>query len=608
MRALSRCLSQLSRETLPSALFPHPPLIRFAPKRNMCHCGGRLVVQKTRRKTVLRMTGPFIAHETMLQCRSCSRSFGSDDLLRLVTSHCNVGYDVLIFVGRALLQRHHTAQEVRAELAARDVRLSVSEVEHLGRKFVTYLAMGHRLASPRLRQTMTLAGGYVLHLDATHEGDAPALMTGMDGLSEIVLANVKIPTEHAEHIAPFLQKLRQNYGNPAACVHDMGTGICKAVAEIFPGIPDVVCHFHFLRDIGKDFLDPAYRELRNSLRAHATSSRLHALAREARQGLSEQSAGSASLAKAIKAADLPNDSVQSSLDGDKQFLPCASTYSLALWCLQGKHSGDGYGFPFDRPLLVFAERLLELNLRLPEVLALIPATDQGNCQSLFKLARVAAAVADDAALCHAVEELRWRSQVFDRLRTQMRIALPGGKNGLNDDGAAETMVTIRQCVALFRRELDEDRKLSTDQLSRNMAKQIDKYGDKLFADPIETTTPTGTVTIYPQRTNNILEQFFRGVRRGQRRKTGNDSMHRVVQTMLADTPLVKNLNNPVYMKILLDGKENLEELFAVLGAAPPTGTTGSQPDSERLLPGFRVLINLQTLPEHMVRLFTNNTR
>ena len=40
---------------------------------------------------------------------------------------------------------------------------------------------------------MTLAGGYVLHLDATHEGDAPALMTGMDSLSEIVLANVKIP-------------------------------------------------------------------------------------------------------------------------------------------------------------------------------------------------------------------------------------------------------------------------------------------------------------------------------------------------------------------------------------------------------------------------------
>ena len=87
----------------------------------------------------------------------------------------------------------------------------------------------------------------------------------------------------------------------------------------------------------------------------------------------------------------------------------------------------------------------------------------------------------------------------------MRIAEPGGGNGLNDDGTAETMTTIRQGVELFRRKLDNDRNLIADPLSRNMAKLIDKYGDKLFADPIETTTPNGTVTIYPQRTNNILD-------------------------------------------------------------------------------------------------------
>ena len=94
-----------------------------------------------------------------------------------------------------------------------------------------------------------------------------------------------------------------------------------------------------------------------------------------------------------------------------------------------------------------------------------------------------------------------------------------------------------------------------------MAKQIDKWGKKLFADPIEVNTPSGLVTIYPQRTNNILEQFFRSVRRGQRRKTGNNSLRPMLQTMLADTPLVKNLDNDEYMKILLDGKTKLEELF-----------------------------------------------
>ena len=32
--------------------------------------------------------------------------------------------------------------------------------------------------------------------------------------------------------------------------------------------------------------------------------------------------------------------------------------------------------------------------------------------------------------------------------------------------------------------------------------------------------------------------------------------------MFADTPLVKNLDNPDYMRILLNGKKSLEEKFA----------------------------------------------
>lgn len=39
-------------------------------------------------------------------------------------------------------------------------------------------------------------------------------------------------------------------------------------------------------------------------------------------------------------------------------------------------------------------------------------------------------------------------------------------------------------------------------------------------------------------------------------------MNRTLQTMLADTPLAKNLQNESYMKILLNGKPTLEALFA----------------------------------------------
>jgi hypothetical protein len=585
-------LVRVSRETLPSVLFPQPPVIRFAPERDAFPREERLAVQKTRRKTVLTTIGPFIAHETVLRCPGLSSTFHCDALLTLVESRCNVAYDVLVFVGEGLFRRHRTSREVRAELIARNVRLSVSEIEYLGRKYITCLALAHRRATPRIRHAMELAGGYVLHLDATHDGDAPALMTGMDSLSEIVLANVKVPSEHADHIVPFLRKLQANYGNPRACVHDMGAGICKAVGEVFPGTPDFICHFHFLRDIGKDCLEPAYAELRKRLRGHETSSRLHALARDTRQYLANLRSQCAMAAKAIKAAE-PQE--------DAGLMPIVSTYSLTLWVLDGKHGGDGYGFPFDRPLLDFAERLLELSRRLPQLLDLLLTDDPPEGQPIFKLALEVSIVAEDAALLKAVEELRRRSLIFDRLREAMRIATIGGGDGLNDECTTEAMSTIRQGVEKFRRELETDPKLASDFLSRKMAEQIDKYGGKLFADPIKVDAPNGPVTIYPQRTNNMLEQFFRGVRRAYRRKTGNDSMCRALHAMLADTPLVRNLDNPRYMEILLDGKTNLEELFVTLGASRREGQDGEQPNIDRILPGFGKLIKLPTLPELVIR-------
>ncbi len=594
---MKSCLKQLAKETLPAALFSRIPVVRFVPERKVCHCQEQLIVRKTRRKTVLSMAGPFVAHETLLHCPSCSITFGSDALLQLVPKWCNVGYDVLVYVGRALFQRYRTIQEVSAELYSLNVQLSNSEISYLGYKFIMYLAACHQKAIPKIRQSMRLLGGYVLHLDATHDGNAPALMTGMDSLSEIVLGNVKIPSEHADHIVPFLQRLQKDFGTPQACVHDMGRGICKAVSVVFPGTPDFVCHFHFLRDIGKDFLEPAYSSLRTCLRQHKTSSRLHALAREIKQRLSGEDSDPEVLAKALLSGELPENST---------LLPLAFAYSMSLWMLQGKYSGDGYGFPFDRPLLVFAERLLEGQQHLLKLLACCHDMDTTEKQAVIKLVRIVSDTIDDTLLQQGVKEMQWRCQIFDNLRKAMRIALPDGKNGLNDDGTDRAISTICAAVQRFRSKLDNNKKWTSDKLCRKMAKQIDKWNEKLFADPIEVDTPKGKVTIYPQRTNNMLEQFFRGIRRGQRRKTGNNSIRPMLQTMLADAPLVKNLDSDEYMKMFLDGKPNLEELFAEMEWSSTEYSAELSVEVDRLLPGFRKLITQPTMPAKVTQLFSRN--
>ena len=150
----------------------------------------------------------------------------------------------MVYVGKALFLRHRNEAEVVAELAQQNVRISPREVSLLGMKFIVYLALAHRRRAPAIAADMRLRGGYICHLDATCEGRDPFLMSSIDSLSNIVLGNVKLPAEDEAHIVPFLKRLKHAFGVPLALVHDMGKGILAAVASVFPGVADFICHFH----------------------------------------------------------------------------------------------------------------------------------------------------------------------------------------------------------------------------------------------------------------------------------------------------------------------------------------------------------------------------
>ncbi len=115
---------------------------------------------------------------------------------------------------------------------------------------------------------MQSKGGYILHMDGTCEGGSPHMFSCMDEISNIVLGNRKMPTEDSQYIIPLLQGLKASYGNPIALVHDMGGAILKAITTVFPGIPDFICHFHFLRDLGKDLFNLEYREVHRMIRSY----------------------------------------------------------------------------------------------------------------------------------------------------------------------------------------------------------------------------------------------------------------------------------------------------------------------------------------------------
>ena len=143
----------------------------------------------------------------------------------------------------------------------------------------------------------------------------------------------------------------------------------------------------------------------------------------------------------------------------------------------------------------------------------------------------------------------------------MRIAVPGAGNGLND-GGAHGMALIEAMVGKFKIALAKNKSIMAKPGIQSMLKQMDKYWEKLFCDPIVLDTPTGASTVQPQRTNNILEQFFRRMGHSHRRRTGSNPSPQSMDKTPADLPLVANLDNPDYVRILLGDCQTLEERLA----------------------------------------------
>jgi len=578
-----------------SNLFARPPVVEFRPARTHCPgCGAKRTVRKTRARTVSTLhLGPFRAREVFLRCNACGHTQRSEALGALVPPGANFGYDVMVYAGKALFLRHRNEAEVVAELAQSNIQISPREVSLLGVKFIVYLALAHQRRAPDLHADMQTRGGYICHLDATCEGGDPFLMSSIDALSDIVLGNVKLPAEDEAHIVPFLERLKQSFGIPLALVHDMGKGILAAVATVFRGVPDFICHFHFLRDIGKDYLGAEYDTIRKRLSGHGISASLRYRAKQLKRAMDANPAMIAALQHDLESVALPAE--------DCALMPVVGAYTLIQWALSAKAEGAGYGFPFDHPHLAFAQRLQRLNAHVERIKDIHLRGQWRDNVPYFKIHVALKPIMKDQALWNAVAAVEAKTIVFEKLRKAMRIARPTGPHGLNDEGGAGSIRTIEKSVRAFRAWLTRRKDYSQDRAARKMIEQIDKYWEKLFADPITVQTSSGAILIQPQRTNNILEQFFRSLKRASRRRTGNASSSRMLRTILAETPLVRNLKNPHYLKILLNGKPSIEAVFAEIEIDTlRKAFRDAQDDPERIPAKLKPIIAMPDFPQKFV--------
>ena len=544
-----RCLSS-------GFLFRGKPTVLFDAAANVRRCCGKKLKQyKTRSKNVHTMhIGGFTAREKILKCLVCGRIYHSAELLEIIPPGCVYGYDVMIHIGDSTFFGHLQATEIQADLRERNIPVSVSEVEYLAKKFIVYLSIVHERNNAGIVEMMDANGGYILHIDALGDKGRRRLISGVDGISDFVLGNAKIKSERCDYVAPFLRKIKNQFGTPMAVVQDMGRGVMKAVEEVFPSAKILICHFHFLRDIGKDLLEDDYDVIRKRLRHFGFLVKLRNFSKELKLLFDDCPEAMDEFHEAgINGGEInPSDET-----GTAIYL-----YTLIEWILDWKKESGGYGFPFDRPHFDLASRV-------ESVFKIIDDMEENGDETTISVVKtrrclkpVLEEITLDAELKNAMSAMKNDIKVFDGLRNAMRIAPKNGLDGLNEDGKGDDIKTIEASVDKFRGDLEADPKFAEEKKSAAFLKQMDKYRSQLFADPITVRTPGGTKTIQPQRTNNLMERMFRDFTRDNKRKTGSDSAGRTIQAMINDTPLIRNLKNDNYRKIIIGDKKSLAEVFS----------------------------------------------
>jgi len=553
MNALRCHLKKIADIFSMHVLFDKIPTIRCMPKEKIC-CGSPLNVLKTRKRTVVTMGfGTFETHETVYHCKTCYLKYYSEELKELIPYQCHFGFDIIIYVGNALYTKKRSHAEIRQLLKEKDISISLREITYLGNKFITYLTIAHNESKDAIKSHFAHQGGYILHLDGTCEGDSPHLFSSMDELSDIVLHNVKMPTENKKYIIPFLEEIKSSYGKPIAIVSDMSQSILDAVNTVFPRVKHLICHFHFLRDIGKDLFGLAYRNISRFLQGFKISAIIRQCIRELKSLINNDDHLTQCLTDYLSRDNL--ESPHGDLPG------IVSAYLLLTWVIEAKVESNGYGFPFDRPRVDFFRRLQQAY---PQLKALNATLKKEKSMALP--IRALYNVLNDTALQNNIHDIEEKIIIFDELRAAMRIALVNEQRGLNDEGDVDIKTIASQVKAFLESNIIKQR-TQTQIAYKKFVKQINKYWEMLFADPIEVTPSNGEVIeILPQRTNNLMEQSFRSTKHDERKKSGTKSLRKQMRSMHPQRPLVKNLENPDYLKIILNGKASLTDRFADIDA------------------------------------------
>jgi len=417
-------------------------------------------------------------------------------------------------------------------LYSRGISISTGEISNLSEEFLLRFYVLHKRHVPQMKVIFEKNGGIRLHLDGTGEAGNEIVFVAKEGETGITMDAQTITTENKKYVTTFLQELNLSYGTPIVIVRDMSKQISDAATDVFPGVQQQICHYHFVKNLGKLLFKDRYATFRKNVVNMKILSQLKQLKADI----------------CIRGCKYSENLM---IIAECKWITLAIEHLL----IYRERSSN---YPFVLPYLVIMDRISEikpLNRRIFEW----NLSHKINCQEIIEFSDKLEALTSNADINAQYANTKKIWSWFEKIRGILRTGrhLSQKEHEMTVSSNAQKM---KEDLMVALSDIDTEGVASGGdvfQAAKQMTNNCREHADELF---VEVRNLSGDV-VEIVRDNNLEERGHRWNRMHIRRRTGRNRTTNEMSHYGALTAVFSNLENETYVsEVFSDVKDFIREM------------------------------------------------
>lgn len=544
--------------------------VRDEPDETACPvCSGPLETIRTRHGTVSTiLRGPHRAKAVERHCPNHPDIVCRSPRIRRVRpSKSRYGWDLHLGTTMLHYERGRSFAAIRRHYES-EFSLSIprTTLQGLARRGLTFLQMLHDEETAAIGELLLAEGGYFLLLDGTRRQGSATLLVVSALPVGVRLSAALVRTESREECVRFLKGLKARYPAPLGILRDMGEGLAQAAREVYPGVPQWVCHEHLLEAVHRHCFEKTHPEVDSLLRSLGIRARLREVSEEVRAAL-----GRADDLLALWPAIRSGNGLERVPRARREAI---LTTTLVGWVLEGDRGEREQAFPHGLPVHAVVDRCRQ-GLGLAREYRRILARDLRASGPLLRVEQILARVEGEGEVARRVREIMaedaWLRKFCDGIRAWLGF---GPRRTLVPDVVAWRQEEVtRRAGSLWSYLAEKEAEVATlsadSRRQRTVAsvrKLLESQRPYLFgANPV-VDAGAGPVELLVPRTTNVLESQIWELSRQVGRAQGGRARWESVEWAGPGLFLLPNLRNEAYLLAVTGGTGNLLGRLADLGS------------------------------------------